>query len=154
MRERRRGGLIDAFIAAVILLSAVGVLLRMQAMRVMEETDAEAMVQMTAEAIYAPSVACLTVGETLYCSDGSVFGVLEAVETSPARISMQDGDRILTGVWSDGSYLDVTLAVTVQGSVGERGFLREGTRELLLGERLTLFGERFSTELVLTRIVD
>ncbi|MBQ9760083.1 MAG: DUF4330 family protein [Clostridia bacterium] len=152
MREKRRVGLLDAFIVTVILLSVVGIVLRMQALRVSEDDDSEALARATVYAIRAESAECLQEGEVLYLADGTAYGILESVEVVPARVRIAENGEIHVGEWTDGSRVDLTLTITLTGRMTDGGFLRTGGALVLMGERLVLHGRCFAAEARITEV--
>ena len=140
MTKKRRFGLLDAFILAVLLLSAVGLVLRAQMLHVQDTDEVAATVRLEARSIPPEIADCLSRGERLYTADGTVFGTVEAVERNPSRVQLVSGGATYTG--EDAERIDFAVTVTVLGSASEGVLLRNGRYAVLVGETVTLYGER------------
>lgn len=140
MTKRARFGLLDAFILAVILLSAVGLIFRVQMLRAEPLDEAACAVRLEARGIPPEIAICLSRGELLYMADGSVFGTVEAVEKNPARVHILSNGSTYTG--EDETRIDLSVTLTVSGTASEGVFLRAGRHAVLVGDMVTLYGER------------
>ena len=140
--HKRRLGAIDLLAIAVILLSAVGLILRMQILNAAEEGGEICTVVLCARSVWEETVDCVEVGEVLTLADGTEFGTVREVAAPPAVWrTLQDG-VLLEGEWASGRRRDLTLTLTVQGRRDGDGFLLDGRRAVLVGEALSLYGAR------------
>ena len=151
MRERHRVGLLDVFVILLILLGVIGLILRMQIRYDAKADFEERIVRMRATALHPLTASCLQSGEVLYGEDGEPYGVVERIEAVGARVQISEKGETVVGAWEETEWLDVTIWVRVTGRMGEDGFLRDGTRAVLCGERISLLGERTA---ISYRVVD
>ena len=153
MTSKRSVGVLDVFIILLILLGVVGICLRMQALRGEEEIDSFCRVRMTVRDIPTDTADCISEGESLYTHDGLLYGMVETIEKTPARIAVyQDGERY-EGVWEDMSRVDLTIWLTLTGREGENAFLRDGKYAVLLGENVLLYGEKTALQYLVCEVV-
>lgn len=152
MSSQKRGGLLDVFIILLIVLSVVGICLRMQALQSGGDNDSFCRVRAVVKNLPTETADCLTEGESLYTNDGSLYGMVESIETEPARITVYQGDKAYHGVWEDGSTVDLEIWMTLTGSVGEDVFLRDGKHAVLLGEQVLLYGERCALSFLICEV--
>ncbi|MBQ1963671.1 MAG: hypothetical protein II369_06090 [Clostridia bacterium] len=153
--KRGRGNLLDLFLILLLLFSVIGVGLRQHALqREQEELPKEAYcVTLLLKKVPSEWVECVSVGEVLYLSDGTPFGVLRELSCSPARESISTIGGTQSVLWEDGSYLEVSAKVIVQGRIREGVLLREGKYALLLWSRQTLYSTRAEWNVTVAEIV-
>lgn len=147
MRNRRRIGVLDVFMGMLLLLGAIGLILRARILQSEVEVNETCAVICLARGVPADMAECLHVGEILYTADGSVWGVLREVEARPAEISVLQNGEHVSGVDPTGERLDLTLTVAVSGATSESGFLRDGKYVVLRGEGVLLYSERCALSL-------
>ena len=156
--KAKRFGFFDGLILLLILLGILGIAARVLLWRRTEAGDRQARtVLLTAQAIHARSLDCIEVGEVLYFADGSAFGLIESVEATPAKIELAGDRGVIFGAWkreervdlSLSVRVDLSLSVRVQGWVHEGDFLHDVGRALLIGERMTLYGQRSAFSFVI-----
>ena len=148
--KAKRFGFFDGLILLLILLGILGIAARVLLWRRTEAGDRQARtVLLTAQAIHARSLDCIEVGEVLYFADGSAFGLIESVEATPAKIELAGDRGVIFGAWKREERVDLSLSVRVQGWVHEGDFLHDVGRALLIGERMTLYGQRSAFSFVI-----
>lgn len=152
MRERKSIGLLDVFVLILILLSVVGIVLRMQALRIVEENDARYHALARVQMLHAETAECIEVGDLLYTADGTVYGRIEAVEVTPADVKLQSDGRIYLGAWDEKLYVDVKLEISVEGRISEGAFLRDGKHALLVGEDIQLRSDLVSFHAIVYQV--
>ena len=153
MNSKRSGGLLDVFIILLIVLGVIGICLRMQVLQGEETNGSFCRVRMTVRDIPKETADCLAEGESLYTNDGMLYGMVETLDATPARITVyQDGERY-QGEWEDMSWVDLNLWLTLTGRDGENAFLRDGKYAVLVGETVLLYGERSALSYVVCEVI-
>ena len=146
MRKKRSFGLLDAFIVTVILLSAVGLVLRIQLLRIDVREDETCTVRLLADNVPQEIAACLRAGDVLYTADGEIYGTVEGIESAPARVEWFSNGVLHTGEWEAGKRVAITLHVSVFGTVSDGVFLRGGKHAVLSGDTVALYSDLASLE--------
>ena len=146
MRKKGSFGLLDAFIVTVILLSAVGLILRIQVLRLDVREDVSCEVRMVAKSLPREIADCIGVGDVLYTADGGVYGEVEEIVISPARVEWVSNGVSHTGEWEAGERINLSVRVRVSGSIADGVFLREGKYAILVGDAETLYSDLTSLE--------
>ena len=90
MKREKRGSILDLFLIFLVLLCAVGGLLRWRQLRVGEGMTVTSAYTVTAVAQQVdPRVAeCVSVGEPVYLENGTFFGKVTAKSNQPSRVSL------------------------------------------------------------------
>lgn len=142
-RKKRRLGALDVCIGLLLLLSILQPILRLLGWEHASQTKnaVEATVSLQVRNVPKEMEDCLTVGEVLRTASGEVYGVLEAVESTPARVTLIENGQELYGAWEDGTRVDLTLRVTVSGSMSDGRFLLFGRSAILRGNTVRLYGK-------------
>ena len=144
MRVPRRGSILDLFLIFLFVLCLLGVFFRWY-----ELHGQQSSVELQELSVYAvlpdidPRVAgSLEVGEALYNASGEYFGRVLEVKLLPARVTMLHEGKHYSGTWDEGVRGTLELRIGFSGSKTQGRVLWHGTRELLVGERIELFGAR------------
>ncbi len=151
--NRKRLGLLDLFAIAMILLSAVGLILRMQALRATEQDDDYCTLVLRARAIWEETVDCVEVGEELALADGTEWGTVQKIDAPPAILRTLKDGVVIEGEWASGRRRDLILIVTARGRAGEDAFLLDGRRAILVGEEVVLYGSRIALPFTILDVV-
>ena len=152
MRNKRRIGVLDVFVGMMIFLGAVGLILRARILQSDLDADETRSVVCLAQDLPAEVAECLIAGEVFYTADGTAWGILNAVEASPAKLSVMHEGEWFFGEDTTGERIDLTLTLTVSGVASEGGFLRDGKYAVLRGDRVQLYGERVSLSLLICSV--
>ena len=142
--EKRTTGVMDLFFVLLLLLGLIGLGLRLVGAQGDGGTPTDTRTVVAgARSVSATAADCLSVGETLYTADGEAFGVVEAIELRAARVEMTSLGVTYTGEWEASERVDLTVSIRITGQMGEDAFLRAGVCATLIGDEVSLFGERF-----------
>ena len=153
MRKKGSFGLLDAFIVTVILLSVVGLILRIQVLRVDAREDETCYVRMVAKCLPREIADCIGVGDVLYTADGGIYGEVEEIASSPAQVEWVSNGAHHTGEWEDGKRITLSLRVRVLGSAADGAFLRAGKYAILVGDTESLYSDLTSLEWLICEVV-
>lgn len=141
--KQRRLGMIDVFLIVVLLLSGIGIVLRMH-MEQEKGTDAvnSCTVAIFARQAFASGLDCMELGEMLYTEDGTAFGRIVDIVRAPAQIVLYTDGRECVGEWDEQAYCNATLLVEVLGRYDGTLFLQAGRYPIIVGKALNLYSER------------
>lgn len=142
MKNGKKSGLLDVFIVLMIVFGAVGVLLRMQMLRVTDSDEEEALITLTVEHFHTRGLDCVELGETLYTAGGEVYGEIAELSYTPETTSLLSDGVLHTGTPEDTTRVRLSVRVSLTGRAADGVFLREGKYAVMVGERVTLYGER------------
>ena len=143
--KHRRLGMIDAFLIVVLLLSGVGIALRIHARGDGAVVgDVRGGVMVVARQAPASCADCIEIGETLYTADGNAFGRVIDVIRAPSRIYLYEDGKECVGEWDEQKYCDLTLLLEVEGTYDGAVFLQAGRYPVIMGKTVSLHGERVS----------
>ena len=153
--KRERGNLLDLFLILLLVFSVIGVGLRQHALQRERQVVEEEryFVTLLLKKVPAEWIDCVSVGETLYLPDGTSFGVLRTLSCRPAQEILSGNGGTQSVLWEDGTFLDVSAVVEVQGQVREGVLLRDGKYALLLWSRQTLYSARAQWQATVSEVL-
>ena len=141
--KQRRLGMIDIFLIVVLLLSGIGIALRIYTGKGREAgVENSCTVEILARQAFASGVDCIESGEMLYTEDGTAFGRVVEIVRDPTPIVLYTEGRECVGKWDEEKYCNVTLLVEVWGRYDGAVFLQAGRYPIIVGKTLTLYSER------------
>lgn len=152
MKNGKKGGLLDVFTVLILVFGAVGILLRMQMLRVAVTDEETAQITLTVENFHTRGLDCVELGEMLYTAGGEAFGEVVEISYTPEETSLISDGVLYTGAPEDATRVRLSVRVSLLGRVTDGVFLREGKYAVMAGERLTLYGERCELRAYVSRV--
>ena len=141
-KKEKAWNALDAFWILLILISLCGIVLRWYSLRTSVMEAEEITVTLRVSDMHPLCAACIETGESLYLSDGEVWGRLVAVERVATPIRLITDGKEIVGVYDEDDRIDVLLRVRVSGTRQGELFLRNGRDAVCVGDRKELFGKR------------
>lgn len=132
----------DCVLVLLLILSALGIGLRMWQKRRPVTFGGETAVRMLWQDTDRRTADCLTVGEMLRTEAGAEFGTVTAVEITPTVRILQTPEGIVRGSIPEDPRCDVRLTVSVRLEGGDGIFRRENGQPLTTGAAYVLYGDR------------
>ncbi|MBQ8310604.1 MAG: DUF4330 family protein [Clostridia bacterium] len=149
--EGRRGSVADLLLVLLLLAVVAGAALRLIDRNADGESrNEEAELVLSIESLSAPIADYLTAGDVLYTTDGTLFGELIAMESTPARVVLEQNGAFFVGT-ADDERVDLRLSVRVQGVRNGNLFLLNGRISLPIGKVLTLYTDRVALHATIVR---
>ena len=142
--ERRKLGVTDWFLLFLLLLSAVGGLLRRQERRQASDAieTAEYRLLLLSEVIDRTAADCLAEGETLYDAAGQAVGRVSRLQIRAAEIRREAEGKTVTGEWPMEVKCRLLVQIVATGALRDGVFLLNGRIPLPVGSYETLFSQR------------
>ena len=136
-----RGSVADLLLLLLLLALLAGAALRL----LDRSTDvgsavSEVEIVLSIEACPTPIADCLVSKDALYDAGGTRFGTLLAVESTPARVVLEQAGTFIVGAREDA--VDLRLTVLLRGTYREKLFLADGRHTIPVGKSLTLYTDR------------
>ena len=139
-KSRGKWNTADWFLLLLALLSVGGILLRAWGLRRGKSEDLrEYEIVAVWEDVDPRTVSCLEEDSVLYTAAGEAFGRVIWVEESPAVTELVANGELYR--LPSEQRLNVTVEITVRGSVSDGRFLREGIEPILSGQELRLYSD-------------
>jgi len=144
MKREKRGSILDLFLIFLVLLCAVGGLLRWRQLRAGEGMTVTSAYTVTAVAQQVdPRVTeCVSVGEPVYLENGTFFGKVTAKSNQPSRVSLLSDGAYTEGFWDTEMYVDLWLEIEIEATPKEQGILLGATLPLSLGTPVSIRSEK------------
>lgn len=142
--NERRLGVADLFLLFLLLLSVVGMLLRWQGMRALNEVPQSEIyrVLLQSEIMDRTAADCLSEGEILYDGAGQRIGIVTALRIRTAEIEREiDGGRV-TGTWPLEMRCRLQVEIALEGTLRDGVLLMNDRVPLPIGQEQTLFSRR------------
>ncbi len=162
----KKGGRIsalDVFIAVLVLMCIAGVIVRVYVgsegvLPVLDPEISEYAVSFEIKQVKASVSGYLSAGESLWTSDGTLFGTVgDNVTVTPAQIFVEDSDGKYISVYSsadmgDNSLIDIKGSFSVQGHTADYGFLVNGKTYIAPNYEIELHTEKATVTVTVTGI--
>ncbi len=134
---------IDLCLILMLVFSILGICLRHRALHSTDEDVLQtAEIVLLMRNVDAETADMLTVGEPFYNAGGEQFGTLRQLSSVPAKVCLEENGTLYEGRWEDGSRVDVTLTVEVEGTDRTSGFLISGRTAVLKGQTIECYSDR------------
>ncbi len=154
---------LDVFIALLVLMCIAGVIVRIYVgsdgiLPVIDPDLSEYAVSFEIKQAKAPVSGYLSAGESLWTSDGTLFGTVnDNVTVTPAQIFVEDSDGKYISVYSsadmgDNSLIDIKGSASVQGHTADYGFLVNGKTYIAPNFEIELHTEKATVTVIVTGI--
>ncbi|MBQ9806613.1 MAG: hypothetical protein IJW49_08935 [Clostridia bacterium] len=148
MRKKKETGrhrsMLDLFLILMLSVCLVGGGVRAYGLRTVASTPIQQsiLVELQSDGVDGQSASCLTKGELLYLSDGTVFGTVTEVRSVPLTVTLIANGTSYHGEWDSARRCRIQITVECAGSMKDGMFLFLGKTPLGIGETLSLLGDR------------
>lgn len=150
---RKRIGILDFFLIFLLLLSALGIFLRRQAIQKsgLATEQQHFLMQATVYGVTPEFLDCIDKGETVYFASGEAYGTVTDMQILPAQTDLLEDGVCYSGEWELSERCNVWFEISFYGTAGRDCPLWHGTRAVLVGQKMELYSERALLNITVNR---
>ena len=144
MRREKRGSILDLFLIFLILLCAVGGILRWRQLRMGQGLVVTSSYTVTAvaEQVDPRVTECVSVGELVYLENGTLLGRVRAKSNRQSRTMLLSNGQYTEGFWDADVYVDLWLEIDIEATQRGQTVLLGATTPLSVGTSISVRSER------------